>query len=147
MDIGALVRVAIAAKGNARAPLSGFRVGAGVYTDSGAIFEGCNTECLIPALGVCAERNAINHAIIHGESGIVAVAIVSDMSEALAPCGACLQYLQEFALNSGRDILIVSEGASGHRMVTSVHELLKGGFAGSEPFHGIQQSMRWTTEE
>ena len=39
-------------------------VGAAVGTRL-SIYEGCNVESMISGLGVCAERNAINHAIIH----------------------------------------------------------------------------------
>ena len=54
-----LVLTAQDALKNASVPLSRFRVGAAVLTQRGRIFEGCNTESLIPVLGVCAERNAI----------------------------------------------------------------------------------------
>jgi len=43
---------------------SGVRVGATVQTRNG-IHDGCNVESVISGLGICAERNAINHAIIH----------------------------------------------------------------------------------
>lgn len=128
-------------------PLSRFRVGAAVLTTSGRIFEGCNTECLIPVLGVCAERNAINHALIHGERGFLAVAVVSDLQAPLLPCGTCLQYIQEFAREEGRDILIIAEGRSGDRIITSVDELFKGGFPPETSVTEIQECFRWTTGE
>jgi cytidine deaminase len=146
MDIEELIRVASLARSKACVPLSRFRVGAAVITASGAIFEGCNTECIIPVLGVCAERNAINHAIIHGEQEFLAVAVVSDLSSALLPCGACLQYIQEFAREGGRDILIVSQGASGERIVASVNELFKGGFPADTSYRDVQESFRWTSD-
>jgi cytidine deaminase len=131
---------------NASVPLSRFRVGAAVLTKSGRIFEGCNTESLIPVLGVCAERNAINHALIHGETGFLAVAVVSDLHAPLLPCGTCLQYIQEFARQEGRDILIIAEGRSGDRIVTSLDELFKGGFPPETTVRDIQESFRWTAE-
>ena len=131
---------------NASVPLSRFRVGAAVLTKSGRIFEGCNTESLIPVLGVCAERNAINHALIHGETGFLAVAVVSDLHSPLLPCGTCLQYIQEFARQEGRDILIIAEGRSGDRIVTSLDELFKGGFPPETTVRDIQESFRWTAE-
>ncbi len=131
---------------NASVPLSRFRVGAAVLTKNGGIFEGCNTESLIPVLGVCAERNAINHALIHGQTGFLAVAVVSDLHSPLLPCGTCLQYIQEFARQEGRDILIIAEGRSGDRIVTSLDELFKGGFPPETTVRDIQESFRWTAE-
>ena len=141
-----LVLTAQDALKNASVPLSRFRVGAAVLTQRGRIFEGCNTESLIPVLGVCAERNAINHALIHGETGFLAVAVVSDLHSPLLPCGTCLQYMQEFARQQGRDILIIAEGRSGDRIVTSLDELFKGGFPPETTVRDIQESFRWTAE-
>jgi cytidine deaminase len=141
-----LVLTAQDALKNASVPLSRFRVGAAVLTQRCRIFEGCNTESLIPVLGVCAERNAINHALIHGETGFLAVAVVSDLHSPLLPCGTCLQYMQEFARQQGRDILIIAEGRSGDRIVTSLDELFKGGFPPETTVRDIQESFRWTAE-
>ena len=46
--------------------LWGFRVGAAVLADDGKIYEGCNVESEVAGLGVCAERSAIDHSVIHG---------------------------------------------------------------------------------
>lgn len=146
-DVEELVALALKVKENASVPLSRFRVGAAVLTRSGRIFEGCNTECLIPVLGVCAERNAINHALIHGEKSFLAVAVVSDLHQPLFPCGTCLQYIQEFARQDDRDILIIAEGRSGDRIVTSVDELFKGGFPPEASVKDIQESFRWTLDD
>lgn len=132
---------------HAAVPLSRFRVGAAVLTTGGRIFEGCNTESLIPVLGVCAERNAINHAIIHGARSFLAVAVVSDLNTPLLPCGTCLQYMQEFAREADRNILIIAEGRDGDRIITSLDELFKGGFSPDTSVRDIQESFRWTTEE
>ncbi|MFH0822453.1 MAG: cytidine deaminase [Pseudomonadota bacterium] len=146
-DLEELLQAARKVKDNAWTPLSRFRVGASVLTSSGSIYEGCNTESLIPILSSCAERNALNHAILHGESSFLAVAVVSDLYGPLLPCGACLQYMQEFARNDGRDILIICEGGSGERYVTSLDELLKGGFTPDTSSKVLQQSFGWTGEE
>jgi len=146
-ELEALLDSARRVKDNASVPLSRFRVGSAVLTAHGRVFEGCNTESLIPVLGVCAERNAMNHAIIHGESNFIAVAVVSDLNSPLLPCGTCLQYLQEFARLADRDILIIAEGRSGDRIITSLHELFKGGFPAETSVRDIQESFRWTAEE
>jgi cytidine deaminase len=142
-----LITAAQEVKELASVPLSRFRVGAAVVTRSGRIFQGCNTESLIPVLGVCAERNAINHAIIHGEKNFLAVAVVSDLNAPLLPCGACLQYLQEFARQEGRDILVIAQGRSGDRIVVGLEELFKGGFPSETSVKDIQESFRWTSAE
>ena len=145
-DIDKLLDVAKLVRDHASVPLSRFRVGAAVLTRGGAIFEGCNTECLIPVLGVCAERNAINHALIHGYKEFLAVAVVSDLYAPLLPCGTCLQYIQEFARQQSRDVLIISEGRSGERVVTSVDQLFRGGFPPETSVKEIQESFRWSSE-
>lgn len=145
-DVERLLQSARKAKENASVPLSRFRVGAAVLTAGGKIYEGCNTESLIPVLGVCAERNAINHAIIHGERSFLAVAVASDLHSPLLPCGTCLQYIQEFARQEGRDMLIIAEGRSGDRIITSLDELFRGGFPPETSVKEIQESFRWTAE-
>jgi len=145
-DVERLLQSARKAKESASVPLSRFRVGAAVLTAGGKIYEGCNTESLIPVLGVCAERNAINHAIIHGERSFLAVAVASDLHSPLLPCGACLQYIQEFARQEGRDMLIIAEGRSGDRIITSLDELFRGGFPPETSVKEIQESFRWTAE-
>jgi cytidine deaminase len=79
--------------------LWGFRVGAAVLADDDKIYEGCNVESEVAGLGVCAERSAIDHAVIHGNRKIRAVGVVADHPsiESLTPCGACRQYIKEFA--------------------------------------------------
>lgn len=146
-EVDNLLLAAKKARENAFVPLSRFRVGAAVLSTGGRIYEGCNTECLIPVLGVCAERNALNHAIVHGDTGFIAIAVVSDLNAPLLPCGTCLQYLQEFARQEGRDILIIAEGCRGDRVVTSVDDLFKGGFPPDTSVKEIQESFRWTSQE
>jgi cytidine deaminase len=82
--------------------LWGFGVGAAVLAEDGQIYEGCNVESWVSGLGVCAERNAINHAVLHGNRKINEVAIVTDIGSRneSRPCGACLQYIYDFAENS-----------------------------------------------
>lgn len=146
-DLDALIAAASEAREHAWVPLSRFRVGAAILTAHGAVFEGCNTESLIPVLSVCAERNAINHALLHGEQSFIAVAVVSDLYAPLLPCGTCLQYIQEFARLEGRNILIIAQGRSGDRIVTSLDELFQGGFPADTSAKEIQESFRWTSEE
>ncbi|MDH5783304.1 MAG: cytidine deaminase [Candidatus Bathyarchaeota archaeon] len=92
-----LVNAAIIAKRNAHV-IWGFSVGAAVFVDE-RIYEGCNIESSISGLGICAERCAIDHAILHGNNSIEKIAIVMDNGNCCdpKPCGACLQYINDFA--------------------------------------------------
>jgi cytidine deaminase len=82
--------------------LWGFKVGAAVLGSDGRIYQGCNVESWISGLGTCAERCAINHTVLHGNRRIKGVAIVMDVGKPHKPrpCGACLQYIHDFAENA-----------------------------------------------
>lgn len=86
---------AIAAKG-AYAPYSQFYVGSALLTSEGRIFTGCNVENVSYSLTICAERNAVFHAIASGKWKFRAVAIVASGDQPTYPCGACRQVLAEF---------------------------------------------------
>lgn len=90
----------------AYAPYSGFRVGAAVLTPGG-IFAGANIETASTNLGICAERAAIVNARMNGQTDIIGIAVYGldiDAEKggfageyAAMPCGACRQWLAEFA--------------------------------------------------
>src|ERR1051325_6932951 len=96
MQFEELIEAARTARLNAYAPYSKFSVGAALLTKSGKIFTGCNVENVSLGLTICAERNALAAAIAGGEREISAIAIVSDCSRPVFPCGACRQVLAEF---------------------------------------------------
>jgi cytidine deaminase len=91
-----LIAAASAARENAHAPYSNFRVGAAVRARSGRVFTGCNVENSTYGLTICAERVAIFKAISEGERGFDAVAVVTDTDALTPPCGACRQIIWEF---------------------------------------------------
>jgi cytidine deaminase len=95
-----LLQAALKAMDNAYV-LWGVKVGAAVLAENGQIYEGCNVESWVSGLGTCAERNAINHAVLHGNRKIEEITIVMDIgsSNEPRPCGACLQYIYDFAGN------------------------------------------------
>ncbi|MEM3565911.1 MAG: cytidine deaminase [Candidatus Bathyarchaeia archaeon] len=97
----ALLKEASKALANAHV-LWGFGVGAAVLAEDGKIYGGCNVESWVSGLGACAERNAINHAILHGNKRIREIAVVTDAKNKgeIKPCGACLQYISDFAESS-----------------------------------------------
>jgi cytidine deaminase len=93
-----LLHAALKAMQNAYV-LWGFQVGAAVLAEDGQIYEGCNVESWISGLGICAERQAINHALLHGNRKIREVALVMspDFKGEPRPCGVCLQHIFDFA--------------------------------------------------
>lgn len=97
-----LLREAEQAAENARAPYSGFRVGAAALGASGAVHRGANVEIGSYGLGTCAERVALAAAQVAGDP-VVAVAIAcidapaGSPLEHRSPCGACRQWLLELA--------------------------------------------------
>ena len=91
-----LIAAAGAARENAHAPYSNFRVGAAVRARSGRVFTGCNVENSTYGLTLCAERVAIFKAISEGERGFDAIAVVTDTDVLTPPCGACRQIIWEF---------------------------------------------------
>lgn len=92
----ALLRAAAAVSRRAHAPYSEFKVGAALLTDRGEIISGCNVENASYGLTICAERNAIFHAIALGKKRFRAIAIVASGAQIPYPCGACRQVLAEF---------------------------------------------------
>jgi len=88
--------------------LWGFKVGAAVLAEDGKTYGGCNVESWVSGLGICAERCAINHAILHGNRKIKMVALImnADTNKEPKPCGACLQYIYDFAENPKIKILM-----------------------------------------
>ena len=120
MDWERLITAAQAARVNAYAPYSGFPVGAAVLMEDGSIHAAGNVENCIPALSICAERNAISAAASAGLRRPQAIAVVADMSPPARPCGLCRQTLSEFA----DDLPILVVNTQGEREETTLAELL-----------------------
>src|ERR1051326_5963093 len=91
-----LVAKATAARENAVATYSGFKVGAALQTKDGRIYTGCNIENVSYGLTVCAERVALWKALSEGAREFSQIAVVTDDTKATPPCGACRQLLWEF---------------------------------------------------
>ena len=112
---------------NSYSPYSKFSVGASVLYESGKVYTGCNVENASYGLTVCAERNAIASAINSGEkSKIKAIAIYSPQQKKCVPCGACRQWLSEFASDDGIDIIIEDENSS--PLVLTLNDIFPFGF-------------------
>ena len=78
-------------------PFAHFAVGAALECADGSVFCGANIENASFPLSMCAERNAIYHALMRGKKkeDFVSLAIVADTDEPCSPCGACRQVLWE----------------------------------------------------
>lgn len=106
-----LVAAARKAAENAYAPYSGFRVGASVLTEQGAMFSSANVENASYPVSQCAEANAINFAVSQGmtEIPVVAVACIdADDVDQAYPCGRCRQIMSEFGVE--RVLVATSDG-------------------------------------
>ncbi len=122
-EIDRLVEAATSVRVRARAPYSGFAVGAAVLSSDGCVHVGCNVENASYGLSVCAERHAVAAAVAAGTSDLSAVAVVTDSSPPASPCGACRQVLAEFG-----NFPVILANLAGARIVTSVGELLPNAF-------------------
>jgi len=87
---------ALAARENAHAPYSHFRVGAALEDTGGRVHTGCNVENATYGLTLCAERVAVFKAISEGSRSFRRIAIAADTETLTPPCGACRQILWEF---------------------------------------------------
>ena len=91
-----LVAAATDARTRAQSRYSGFKVGAALETDDGAVVTGCNIENATYGLTLCAERVALVKALSDGRTRFTRIAIVADTSDPTPPCGACRQLLWEY---------------------------------------------------
>lgn len=97
--------------------------GACVITDDNKFYGGCNIESNVSGLGLCAERCAIDHAVVHGNYDFKAI-VVYDDSVPTYPCGACLQYLNLFTQINGANLQIISAHSVDDYTQFSFKELL-----------------------
>lgn len=123
----ALLAVALEARQKAYVPYSRFRVGAALLLEDGTVVPGCNVENASYGLTNCAERTAIFTAVSRGHLRFRAIAVVGETEEPISPCGACRQVLFEFA----PEMPVLLANLQGDRRLTTVRELLPGGFGPS----------------
>jgi len=125
MDWDLLVAAATAARAHAYAPYSHFAVGAALLMEDGSIHAAANVENCIPALSICAERNAMSAAASAGLRRPQAVAVVTDATPPARPCGLCRQTLSEFA----KDLPILVVNVQGTREETTLAEIFPQAFS------------------
>src|SRR3954454_1846489 len=119
-DRDRLVAAARAARENAVAGFSGFKVGAALQTPDGSIITGCNIENATYGLTLCAERVAMFKALSEGHRSFRSVAVVADTADPTPPCGACRQILWEF----GGDLEVFLANLTEHKGTFRMRDLL-----------------------
>lgn len=121
-----MIETALAARAQAYARYSGFRVGASIRCERGLIHAGCNVENAAYPQGTCAEAAAISAMILAGSRRIEAVVIAGSGSGPCTPCGGCRQKLREFALPEAEIRMVDQAGQV--LLVRSLGELLPDSF-------------------
>lgn len=96
-DIVKAWKVARKVRTRAYAPYSAYKVGAALIDDNGTVLAGCNVENASYGATICAERNAMLHAVAEGIQKIRHVVVVTDSEPPAPPCALCLQVLCEFS--------------------------------------------------
>ena len=104
IDWEKLRKAALAAKDNAYAPYSGFKVGAAILA-GGNVYTGCNVENAAYPVGLCAERGALAAAVTAGARDLQALVIIAE--KPVTPCGMCRQAMAEF--NPEVPVVMISE--------------------------------------
>ncbi|ORU00059.1 Cytidine deaminase [Anaerovibrio sp. JC8] len=122
-----LIQTAMDHIAGAYAPYSGFHVSAALLMSDGRVYTGVNVENASYPAGICAERNAIFHAIAQDKNAkLVAVAIVGgpngDIKDYCAPCGVCRQVMREFG--NPADIRVIMAKSTEDYKEMTLEELL-----------------------
>ena len=125
-EIQKLIKIAAEFRQKSFLVRSKHKVGASVITTDVEYYGGCLIESVVTGLGVCAERSAIDHSVIHGKYQIKALCVVD--TKQIYPCGACLQYLMQFYQINNQDIDIVVSDIYGTYKITSLKNLLPHGY-------------------
>jgi len=121
-----LIAIAKEAAQRAHVPYSKFRVGAALLTAGGKVYSGCNVEIASYGATNCAERTAVFKAVSEeGRIRIAKIAIISDLSDFIYPCGICRQVLAEFADD---DMEVIAAASDGRYEIRRFGELLPNAF-------------------
>jgi cytidine deaminase len=114
---------------HAYTPYSHYKVGAALVSSATSrVYSGCNVENSSYGATICAERNAILHAIAsEGPLGIKSLVVVSEDAPPAPPCAQCLQVLAEFSRPDTEIHLVdvaFAEGRGGVHQTFKFSELL-----------------------
>ena len=120
----ALKSKAVAMLDRAYAPYSNFPVGAALECEDGTVYTGCNVENAVYPAGICAERNAIFHAVAEGRTHFKRIVIAGRSADFCVPCGVCRQVMREFST----DLEIICLNGRGEEKLFTLEELLPHSF-------------------
>ena len=120
-QLSELIEKSLAARENAYAPYSNFKVGAALLAESGKIYTGCNFENASFGAGTCAERVALGSALAAGERKFLAICVTA--GRIVTPCGICRQALSEFG-----DLEVFCADTNGNSKRFRLSELLPEAF-------------------
>lgn len=126
-----LVAKAREARALSYSPYSHFKVGAAVLCKNGEVFVGANVENSSYPLCMCAERNALYNAYMHGKTkdDFAAMALCAASDEPCSPCGACRQVMSEIFPS---DAPVYMANMKGEIQETTVKELLPFAFSADD---------------
>ena len=124
MTLDELKAAASAMLERAYCPYSHFPVGAALECSDGSVFTGCNVENAVYPAGICAERNAIFHAVSQGHTDFKRLVIAGTGRDFCVPCGICRQVMQEFA----PDLTVICLNRNGEAKEWTLKELFPNGF-------------------
>lgn len=112
-------------------PYSKFAVGAALLCKDGEVYVGANVENSSYPLCMCAERNALYNAYMHGKKkeDFVAMALCAASDDPCSPCGACRQVLSEIFPSSAP---IYMTNLKGEVEETTIKELLPYAFSADD---------------
>ena len=119
-----LITKAIEMLERAYVPYSHFPVGAALECADGSVYTGCNVENASYGLCICAERTAAVKAVSEGHRNFKRIVIAGNSEDYCTPCGACRQFLYEFA--PGMEVICLN--AKREAMKTTLSALLPHGF-------------------
>lgn len=128
--IAEMIETAAANIEKSYAPYSNFNVSAAILTDSGKVYTGVNVENASYGVTLCAERNAIGHAVAEGERKLDTVVIVGGkdgrITDYCVPCGMCRQFMREFG--DPKEIKVICARSVSDYKVWTLEELLPESF-------------------
>ena len=135
-----LISLAKQAAQNSYSPYSNFRVGAALLAENGEIYCGCNIENASYGLTNCAERVAISSAIAAGVRTIQLLVVYTPTDLPTAPCGACRQFMREFATN---DLKVICACLSQEQLrFQGISELLPHSFGPQELGQAVPRQVK-----
>jgi len=108
----------------AYAPYSHFPVGAALECTDDTVYTGCNVENAVYPAGICAERNAIFHAVSEGHTDFKRIVIAGKSKDFCVPCGICRQVMREFS----PELEIICLNSDGQEQTFTLEQLLPHSF-------------------